>query len=342
MLVWQDQVSGGTNPKWYRLDPTKNKNHSTPEPGDPIDTEWPDAAHEQWMAELKGMIDHLYNYPSIVMWVPFNEAWGQHRTMEVGEWIMKYDPSRSINIASGGNFAPVGDIADMHSYPHPAFPFHMNEYDDYIKVVGEFGGHGWKVEGHEWDPKKKNFIYGGMPKTIDEYAERYAESIRLLGELKTQGISGGVYTQTTDVEGEINGLMTYDRKVIKIPAKDLARLHQVLFSATDQKAADQFPKSAFIEQQTDRKPRPVMDAATIRTGLKSHDRALYIKAGWIRDPYIMRGPDDYYYLTGTQPNEGDPREAVNPYNIGLGDESIVRGRNSKPLGIKIPISNPYQ
>jgi beta-galactosidase len=88
-------------------------------------------------------------------------------------------------------------------------------------VVGEFGGHGWKVAGHEWDPKKKNFIYGGMPETIDEYAERYAESIRLLGELKTQGVSGGVYTQTTDVEGEINGLMSYDRKVIKISAEEL-------------------------------------------------------------------------------------------------------------------------
>ena len=87
--------------------------------------------------------------------------------------------------------------------------------------------------------------------------------------------------------------------------------------------ADQFPNSAFNEVPTDRKPGPVMDPATIRAGLKSHDRALYIKAGWIRDPYIVMGPDDYYYLTGTQPKEGDPREAENPYNIGLGDESIV-------------------
>jgi hypothetical protein len=337
MMVWQDQVSGGKNPKWYRLDPTKNKNHSTPELGDPIDAEWPDADHEQWMTELKGMIDHLYNYPSIVMWVPFNEAWGQHRTMEVGEWIMKYDPSRSINIASGGNFAPVGDIADMHSYPHPSFPFHMNEYDDYIKVVGELGGHGWKVDGHEWDPKKKNFIYGDMPKTIDEYAERYAESIRLLGELKAQGISGGVYTQTTDIEGEINGLMTYDRKVIKIPAEELAKLHDTLFTDKPDQAvkAEKPINPLFVQVMTDRKPEPVMDAETIRAGLKSHDRALYIKAGWIRDPYITIGPDDYYYLTGTQPREGDPREAQNPYNIGLGDASVVgdqvRAYRSKDL-----------
>jgi len=89
------------------------------------------------------------------------------------------------------------------------------------------------------------------------------------------------------------------------------------------KTADQFPRSAFIEVPTDRKPGPVMDAERIRAGLKSHDGALYIKAGWIRDPYITLGPDDYYYLTGTQPRESAPREAENPYNIGLGDESIV-------------------
>ena len=87
--------------------------------------------------------------------------------------------------------------------------------------------------------------------------------------------------------------------------------------------ADHFPASAFVEKKTNRKPGPVMDPETIREGLESHDRALYIKAGWIRDPYLVLGPDDYYYLTGTQPREGDPREAENPYNIGLGEESIV-------------------
>ena len=82
-------------------------------------------------------------------------------------------------------------------------------------------------------------------------------------------------------------------------------------------------KDPLFEVPTDRKPGPVDDAETIRAGLKSHDRPLYIKSGWIRDPYITLGPDDYYYLTGTQPREGDPREAKNPYNIGLGDASIV-------------------
>lgn len=318
MMVWQDQVSGGVQgrdwPKWTRLDPN------------PEDATWPDAQHEQWMLELERMINSLENHPSIVCWVPFNEAWGQHRTMEVGEWTVKRDPSRLVNVASGGNFWPVGDIVDEHRYPHPGFPFELDtngRFDNFIKVMGEFGGHGFPVQGHLWDADRRNWGYGDLPKTEAEYKERYVTSLRMLDELRRQGIAAGVYTQTTDVEGEINGLMTYDRKVIKIPARELSELHKILSTATDKKAADQFPDSAFIEQKTDRKPGPVMDAATIHAGLQSHDRALFIKAGWIRDPYITLGPDDYYYLTGTQPNEGDPREAANPYNIGLGDESIV-------------------
>ncbi|MDF1852435.1 MAG: sulfatase-like hydrolase/transferase [Verrucomicrobiales bacterium] len=227
-LVWQDQVSGGASPPWERLDPRRNV-RKAPKPGDSLDAEWPDDEHAQWMAEHQQMIDHLYGHPSIVVWTPFNERWGQHRTMKVGEWVTKYDPSRLINIASGGNFFSVGDIADMHSYPHPTFPFHIGKYDDYIKVVGEFGGHGWKVEDHVWVEQDRYMVYGGMPKDVEEFKGRYAESIRLLAELKAQGVAGGVYTQTTDIEREINGLMTYDRKVIKIPAEDLEKISRSLF-----------------------------------------------------------------------------------------------------------------
>lgn len=228
-LVWQDQVSAVPSPKWHRLDPARNKGHNFPEPGDPIDADWPDRAHQQWMAELKGMIDHLDSHPSIVVWVPFNEAWGQHRTVEVGKWVEEYDPTRAINIASGGNFAPVGHIADMHSYPEPDFPFHIPDYDGYVKVVGEFGGHGWAVDGHQWDPKKKKFIYGDMPKSLEEYRDRYAASIEMLAGLKEKGVAGGVYTQTTDVEGEINGLITYDREVQKLKPEELKKIGAVLF-----------------------------------------------------------------------------------------------------------------
>ena len=116
MIMWQDQVSSGygknrnepsTSPAWTRMAP------------DPVDAQWPDDAHQQWLLEYKRMVEHLRDAPCIGVWIPFNEAWGQHATMEVGKMAAELDPTRLINIASGGNFWPVGDIADHHEYPHP-------------------------------------------------------------------------------------------------------------------------------------------------------------------------------------------------------------------------------
>ncbi len=223
MLVWQDHVSGGEKsgwPEWTRLKPN------------PVDAQWPEKEHKQFMLELNRMISALENHPSIVCWVPLNERWGQHKTMEIGKWTVERDPSRHVNIASGGNFWPVGDIVDAHKYPHPEFPFvdgAGGRFDKYIKVMGEFGGHGYPVKGHLWDANRRNWGYGGLPQNEAEYKERYVTSLNMLNDLRARGIAAGIYTQTTDVEGEINGLMTYDRKVIKIPAKELAELHKILF-----------------------------------------------------------------------------------------------------------------
>lgn len=229
MMVWQDQVSSGTgnkrggensSPEWTRLQP------------EPTDATWPEEAHAQYMAELKLMIDSLHNHPSIVQWVPFNEAWGQHLTVKVGDWTVDYDPTRQVNVASGGNFFPSGHIVDHHQYPHPDFPFDLGEggrFDDFVKVVGEFGGHGFPVDGHLWSKNTRNWGYGGLPENKDEWLDRYRESIRLLADLKKRGIAGGIYTQTTDVEGEINGLITYDREVQKIAPEDLKEIAKILF-----------------------------------------------------------------------------------------------------------------
>ena len=210
MMVWQDQPSAGHNPKWTFLAPN------------PQDAAWPDEHHQQYMAELDRMIDTLENHPCIAVWVPFNEAWGQHRSEEVGRWVAQRDPRRPVNIASGGNFWPVGDVVDFHSYPHPDFPFDPARFADFVKVVGEFGGHGFPVQDHLWNPGLRNWGYGKLPQTEDEYKQRYRTSLEKLRELRDQGISAGVYTQTTDVEVEINGLLTYDRGVAKIPAEELA------------------------------------------------------------------------------------------------------------------------
>ena len=219
MLLWQDQVAGFPNPPWTRLEPN------------PADAEWPAEARRQFLEELETMICQLDTHPSIVVWVPFNEAWGQHRTMEVGEWTVARDPSRLVNVASGGNFWPVGHIVDEHRYPHPGFPFELDggRFTGFIKVVGEFGGHGLPVAGHLWDASAGNWGYGGLPRDREEYLARYRESVRRLVDLKRKGIAAGVYTQTSDVEGEINGLVTYDRAEVKIPAEQLRELHEPLF-----------------------------------------------------------------------------------------------------------------
>lgn len=229
MLMWQDQVSmgygphtepAGSNPRWSRMAPN------------PQDGTWPDAAHEQYVLEYKRMVDHLRDHPCIAVWVPFNEAWGQHRTMEVGRMAAEYDTTRPINIASGGNFWPVGDIADEHAYPDPAFPVEDVRFEDYVKVVGEFGGHGLPVEGHLWKKDNRNWGYGGLPKDLDEWKERYARSIVILSNLRKRGVAGGVYTQTTDVEVEINGLLTYDR-VPKLETEWLKHQSQLLLDTPD-------------------------------------------------------------------------------------------------------------
>lgn len=220
LLVWQDQVSAygkSPNAPWSRLTPN------------PVDAEWPDDAHQQFMDELKGMIDTLHNHPCIVQWVTFNEAWGQHRSIDVAKWTLAYDPSRQINSASGGNFWPVGHIVDAHNYPHPAFPFDQGKdglFEGFVKVIGEFGGHALPVAGHLWGSKASNWGYGGLPKNKAEWLDRYQTSIHQLADLKQQGIAAGIYTQTTDVEGEINGLITYDRKVRKATPQTLAAIHR--------------------------------------------------------------------------------------------------------------------
>ncbi|MDQ8199409.1 glycoside hydrolase family 2 TIM barrel-domain containing protein [Pelagicoccus enzymogenes] len=230
ILVWQDQVSTGfgknrieekaiSSAEWTKLAP------------DPADAVWPEDAHEQFMAEFQVMVDTLYNHPSIVQWVPFNEGWGQHRTLEVGRWIADYDPTRQVNIASGGNFFPVGHIVDGHKYPNPRFPFEFGEggrFDGFVKVIGEFGGHGFPVEGHLWDPEARNWGYGKLPKDEAEWRSRYRKSLEMLTDLKDKGIAAGLYTQTSDVEGEVNGLLTYDRKVRKITAEELSQIHSEL------------------------------------------------------------------------------------------------------------------
>ena len=168
-------------------------------------------------------MDLCISHPSVVMWVPFNEAWGQFKTEEVIAWTKKYDPSRLVNPASGGNHRACGDVLDLHNYPGP----NMFLFDAVrVNVLGEYGGIGLPLEGHLWQ-QGKNWGYIQF-KNSDEVTAEYVKYANELKDMVKRGFSAAVYTQTTDVEGEVNGLMTYDRKVIKINEKAVKEANQAV------------------------------------------------------------------------------------------------------------------
>ena len=211
MLVWQDMPSIADNSTNVWDNRTYKRGTDTP-----VTDEGKANYYNEW-AEI---IEDFKGFPCIVCWVPFNEAWGQFDTDEVVKFTRSLDPSRLINYASGGNFVKCsGDIIDLHNYPHPD----MYLYDkDYINVLGEYGGIGWPVEGHLWQPDR-NWGYVQF-KSADEVLDTYEKYADMLIDLIDDGFAAAIYTQTTDVEGEVNGLMTYDRKVIKL---DMDRLNAI-------------------------------------------------------------------------------------------------------------------
>ena len=144
---------------------------------------------------------------------------------------MQKDASRLVNTASGGNFVNVGPIIDLHNYPEPLMPDPELYGAKRILVLGEFGGLGLPVEGHTWQAKN-NWGYQSF-KNSEALLKRYTELINRIPALIEKGLSAAVYTQTTDVEGEINGFITYDRKVIKMPVDKLKALNSKLTQAAN-------------------------------------------------------------------------------------------------------------
>ena len=172
------------------------------------DCDVPDYWKKNYYKEWGEIIDCLKGFPCIVVWVPFNEGWGQFDTEDVVKFTKEKDPTRLVNEASGGNFHISGDILDVHHYPEPR----LNIFDrTKINVLGEYGGIGYLVEGHIWKPEGQNWGYSGLCKTTDELLSRYKLYAERLKTLIDIGCAAAVYTQTTDVELELNGLMTYDR-----------------------------------------------------------------------------------------------------------------------------------
>lgn len=211
MLVWQDMPSGDTSTNWQGRGYFNGK--------ELIRTEKSEAIYKK---EWREIMDNLYSYPSIAVWVPFNEAWGQFKTPEIAKWTKEYDPSRLVNPASGGNhYKNTGDMLDIHQYPAPVLAMNGT---DWVTVLGEYGGIGLPIKDHLWN-KDKNWGYIELKNSAETTAE-YVKYANQLKELAKKGISAAVYTQTTDVEGEINGLMTYDRKIDKLNVEEVKKSNQ--------------------------------------------------------------------------------------------------------------------
>lgn len=211
---------------WQDLPSAMPKGHGSVRRGAAADVEFTAPEDAIFRRELEALIHNLANVTSVVAWVPFNEGWGQHDTVEILKWVKSLDSSRLVNGPSGWEDRGYGDMMDMHQYPGPAMYPVM---PDRASVLGEFGGLGLPIEDHLWW-NKRNWGY----RTFEDRAKLqagYEELMDKLAPLVKQGLAAAIYTQTTDVEGEVNGLMTYDRKVVKYDAVRLAELHRKIISS---------------------------------------------------------------------------------------------------------------
>ena len=215
LLVWQDMQSGDKSAEWRGPSGVDGKEMKrTPE------------SIEIYERELRALIDCRYNHPSIVVWVPFNEGWGQFDTVRILNLTKQLDPTRLVDGASGGNHFPAGDILDHHQYPGPGAPPAVS---DRAMVLGEFGGLGLPIKGHTWQ-EKKNWGYRSF-KTSEELTDNYVALLKMLHPMiEDAGLSAAIYTQTTDVEVEVNGLMTYDRALVKMDANVVAAANKAVYT----------------------------------------------------------------------------------------------------------------
>ena len=250
LLVWQDMVNGwGDGEDRYTL----------------------------YRQELKGMLDLLQTIPSIVMWVPYNEGWGQPdkaKTNMTVDWIKRYDPSRLVNGPSGWKDHGVGDAYDMHKYPGPEM---LPVMADRLSVLGEFGGIGLAVEGHLW---ARGGSWGYVSdKTAEESYERYAGLISKLQRLASQGLAASVYTQTSDVEIEINGLVTYDRKRVKYLPEEINKLNQRVYLAVNRPV-----RVSCMECVPTSKERPQVWKYTFEKPVDGWEKELFDDSAWASGP----------------------------------------------------------
>ncbi|MCF8246724.1 MAG: hypothetical protein K9J37_17470 [Saprospiraceae bacterium] len=257
----------------------------------------------QFKWEMKAMVDNLFNHPSIVMWVPFNEGWGQHETAFYVERLREWDPTRLVNNASGWTDAGVGDVLDIHDYPGPSSP---KVVDGRAAVLGEFGGLGLNIPGHQWADKGWGYQQIETPEALlVRYEELYRELLPLVD---SEGLAAAVYTQVSDVETESNGLMTYDRKVLKMDPEMLRLAHRGQMPPKPTTNVNIFIKNTNVSFETV-KPNAVIEYAieTDKAPLKwqrftapiaiKNTTSIVTRAAW---PDSLKSHEQRYVFTKTK------------------------------------------
>lgn len=223
LLVWQDMPSGDQYIGGSEPDITRTE-----------------ASADNFERELQCMVSSLYNHPSIVMWVPYNEGWGQWDTVRICLLLYEWDSTRLVDNASGWTDRGMGDVHDIHRYPGPAIP---EREELRALVLGEFGGLALETAGHLWRTEQN---WGYVPVLdLDDMIERYRKLVTEVRYLKGKGLAAAVYTQIADVEIEVTGILTYDREVCKLP-DSVRALHELLYSQAKPELVDLVPTS---EQQ---------------------------------------------------------------------------------------------
>lgn len=306
LIVWQDMPSGDENARW-------------PHDGTELQrTAESKAIYEQ---ELRAMILARRNHPCIVAWVPFNEAWGQFETVRQTEQVRALDPTRLVISASGGNDFGVGDVHDIHNYPGPEAPPSERQR---AAVLGEYGGLGLPIAGHTWQDQA-NWGYRSFS-SADELQKNYLEFIQQLRPMIESRLAAAVYTQTTDVEIEVNGLMTYDRAIIKFDLATLKLAHAELYqplrslSRVEQSLASTI---AYWRFEAGKPGEPVPHNRDDRGGVAArdesgHDNHLYAWAEGNAPKHSAQVSAGIVPLTGTE-------------NIGSLDDSQSAGDATKDL-----------
>ncbi len=256
MLVWQDMPSGGNQGV---------------------------EGEANFERELRSVVDSRRNHPSIVMWVPFNEGWGQHKTETYVSWLKSYDPTRLVDNASGWTDAKVGHVVDQHSYPGPAMP---PIEPGRAATLGEFGGLGLPLDGHTW-LARGNWGYRSFT-SLDDLNAAYRDLVGQLRLHAADGLASAIYTQTTDVEIEVNGVMTYDRAVTKLSAESVAanrRLYETL------------PTVTHVVPASDRAPQTWRFTTTAPAA--DWFQSVFDDAGWSTGQSGFGAPDTAFAHVGT-------------------------------------------